>query len=117
MPYEHELTLDVATIMRQEHVCLRSLDLARCNLGDAGLSQIWTGLAAQGLTLDTIDTSDNQGTVRGEILRNTFRQMKSLTKLRIAGNARLDSEKALFDEAAMNCWALQELDLSGIAVS
>ncbi|KFA55474.1 hypothetical protein S40293_02078 [Stachybotrys chartarum IBT 40293] len=108
---------ELATVMRQEHVCLRSLDLSRCNLGDAGLSQIWTGLAAQGLTLDTIDTSDNQGTVRGEILRNTLRQMKSLTKLRIAGNARLDSEKALFDEAALNCWALQELDLSGIALN
>lgn len=100
-----------------DHVYFRVLELSQCSLGDAGLTKLWTGLSGQAESLEVIDTSDNQGTVRSETIRYTLAQLQSVRKLSIAGNTRLTTGDSLFDEAAIHGWKLEDLDLSGIAVS
>lgn len=106
-----------ANILVLDHVYFKELNLANCSLGDAGLSKLWSGLAGQAASLENLDTSDNQGTVGFEVARNTLSQLWAIKRLNMAGNTRLHSDASLFDEAAINTWSLQELDLSGIAVS
>ncbi|KAM4054739.1 leucine rich repeat protein [Hirsutella rhossiliensis] len=54
---------------------------------------------------------------RFEMMQNTLRQLKRITKLNIAGNTRITSDESLFDEAIIGSWALQDIDLSGIALN
>lgn len=96
---------------------MRKLDLANCGLGDEGLTTLWTGIAGQGTSLQHIDTSENQGTVKFEIIYDALSQLQVIKKLNIAGNTRIPLDVPLFDESALHTWALEELDLSGIAVS
>lgn len=91
--------------------------MSNCSLGDTGLSKLWTGLAGQSNSLEYLDTSNNQGTVSFDIARHTLSQLRAMKKLNMAGNTRLDPDISLFDEAAINTWSLEELDLSGIMVS
>ena len=107
----------VANLLVLDHVSFRKLELSGCSLGDAGLSKFWTGLSGQAKSLETIDTSDNQGVVKFDIMRHTLGRLRAIKRLNIAGNTRLDSGRPIFDEATINRWALSELDLSGIAVS
>ena len=100
-----------------DHVSLKKLDVASCGLGDTGLSKLWAGICGQAHTLESLDTSDNQGTAKFETIRNTLSQLRAIKKLNMAGNTRLDTDAPLLDEAAINQWSLQELDLSGISVS
>lgn len=95
----------------------KDLKLDNCSLGDAGLTKLWSGLAGQGVTLETLDTSDNHGTVSSEIIRDTLSRFQALKRLNIAGNTRLGADFSLFDEKAINTWPLHELDVSGIVVS
>lgn len=110
------LTHVAANILVLDHVHFKKLDLAKCALGDAGLSKLWTGIAGQAHSLEWLDTSDNHGIARFEVIQYTLRQLRRITKLNIAGNTRITSGESLFDEATIASWALQDLDLSGIAV-
>lgn len=94
----------------------KKLHLSKCALGDAGLSKLWLGLAGQAHSLECLNTSDNQGTVRCDLVRNTLKRLRRITQLNIAGNTRITSDESLFDEAVMGGWALRDVDLSGIAV-
>lgn len=96
---------------------LRKVDLSNCGLGDIDLNKLWSGLAGQAETIEYIDTSGNSGTVGFDTLTYTLRQLRNIKKLNISGNTRLVSEEPLFAEGALQSWALQELDLSGIVVS
>lgn len=112
------LTLhDAANLLAYDHVHFKELELAQCNLGDAGLTKLWTGLSGQADCLEVIDTSDNQGTVRFEVIRYTLAQLRALRRLNIAGNTRITSDRSVFEPDAIHSWKLEELDLSGIAVS
>lgn len=106
-----------ANLLVLNNVHLRSLDVANCGLGDIGLSKLWTGLSGQATSLEEVNTSENQGTVKFEVLRHSLSQLRTIRKLNIAGNTRIGSLRPLFDEAAINTWDLEELDVSGIAVS
>lgn len=90
--------------------------MARCCLGDSGLFRLWAGIPGQAASLETIDTSENQGTVKFELIQGALYQLRALKKLRIAGNTRLNTDASLFSAEAISGWELQELDLSGIAV-
>lgn len=94
----------------------RKLHLAQCALGDSSLSRLWTGLAGQAHSLESLDTSDNQGTVKFELMQGTLLRLQRITELRMAGNTRIPPEESLFHEAAIGSWRLRDLDLSGIAV-
>lgn len=107
----------IASIMLLDHAYIRKLEMSDCSLGDAGLTKLWSGLAGQAPYLELIDTSDNQGVVKAEVLRQTLGQLQRITRLNIAGNTRLESDDCLFDEAVMSNWTLKELDLSGIALN
>lgn len=111
------LTSPIANLLVLDHVSFRKLELSGCGLGDAGLSKLWTGLAGQAQSLETVDTSDNQGIVKSDILRQTLGRLRAIKRLNISGNTRLDSNRPIFEEATVNRWTLSELDLSGIAVS
>ncbi|KAK3187246.1 hypothetical protein K4F52_003877 [Lecanicillium sp. MT-2017a] len=108
---------DFGEIIMQTHVHLRRLEIADCGLGDSSLSMLWKGLACQGGFLEVLDTSNNYGTVKFDIVCNALSQFKSLTKLCMARNTRLTSELSLFDDDALSSWPLQELDLSGITLN
>lgn len=108
---------ELAVTLVLDHVRLRRLDLSNCDLGDAGLAKIWTALAAQGPSLEAIDTSSNWGFVKEDVMRNTLSQFRHLTTLRIAKNTRLESDVSLFDIKAMSLWRLEVLDLSGIVLN
>ncbi|KAJ3481675.1 hypothetical protein NLG97_g7762 [Lecanicillium saksenae] len=99
------------------HVRLRRLELADCGLADFGLSDIWTALDHQADSLEIIDLSNNQGTVRFEIICNALSHLSGVTKLCIARNVRLATELSLFDDDALATWQLQDLDLSGIVLN
>lgn len=99
------------------HVRLRRLELAHCGLVDFGLSDIWTALDHQADSLEKIDLSDNQGTVRFEIVCNALSRFRGVTKLCIGRNVRLATGLSLFDDDALATWQLQELDLSGIVLN
>jgi hypothetical protein len=107
---------DLANTLLLEGVCIRRLDLANCGLGESGLSKLWTGLSGQAATLEVLDTSNNQGTVKFEVIRSTLSQLRAIRKLHIAGNTRVDSDASLLSASAMSSWSLQELDMSGIMV-
>jgi Ran GTPase-activating protein (RanGAP) involved in mRNA processing and transport len=100
-----------------DHVGIKKLELSQCGLGNAGLSKLWTGLGGQASRLEVLDTSNNQGIVQPEIIRHTLGQLRALKVLKIAGNTRAHGDYPLFDQASIYCWNLEELDLSGIAVS
>lgn len=106
-----------ADLLTLDQVHLRRIDLSECSLGDAGLSKLWVSLAGQADSLEWINTSNNQGVVRFEIIQSALSGLRRLSKLEIAGNTRILSEESLFDELTMQTWQLQELDLSGIMVS
>ncbi|PHH91376.1 hypothetical protein CDD83_684 [Cordyceps sp. RAO-2017] len=108
---------ELANILVMDHVHFKKLHLARCALGDAGLSKLWRSLPGQAQSLEWLDTSENQGTVRFEDIQSTLRLLRRITRLNIAGNTRIASEESLFDETTMGSWALQELDLSGIPLN
>lgn len=108
---------DLAVTLVLDHVRLRRLDLSNCDLGDAGLAKIWTALAAQGPSLEAIDTSNNWGFVKEDVMRNTLNQFRNLTTLRIAKNTRLESDTSLFEIKTMALWQLEVLDLSGIVLN
>ncbi|KHN95101.1 leucine rich repeat protein [Metarhizium album ARSEF 1941] len=103
---------ELADLLTLDQVHLRRIDLSNCSLGDAGLSKLWVSLAGQTDSLEWIDTSNNQGVVRFEIIQSTLSGLRRLSKLDIAGNTRITSEESLFDELTMQDWHLQELDLS-----
>lgn len=109
--------LSLANILVLEDVYMRKLDLANCGLGDEGLTALWNGIAGQGTSLHHIDTSENQGTVKFEIIHDSLSQLQVIKKLNIAGNTRIPLDVPLFEESALYTWSLEELDLSGIAVS
>lgn len=106
----------VANALVLDHVSFRSIKFARCKLGDEGLAALWTGLSGQGDSLDTIDTSDNQGTVKFELFRYCLRQLQTIRRLNVSGNTRLHVAESLFEEPILNQWELEELDLSKITV-
>lgn len=108
---------ELANLLAINQVHLRRLDLSKCSLGDAGLSQLWMSLAGQANSLEWIDTSNNHGVVRFETIQRTLSGMRRLSRLNIAGNTRLVSEEPLFDEMTICKWELQELDLSGIMLN
>ncbi|KAF4124125.1 Leucine rich repeat protein [Geosmithia morbida] len=107
---------ELANIMTLDHVRFKKIEFASCSLGDAGLNKLWCGLSGQARSLQVINTSDNQGVVWFDTLRNTLSQLRNVTKLMIAGNTRLHPDASLFDEAIYS-WALSELDLSGIVLN
>lgn len=111
------LILVLANVFASDDVHLRKVDLSNCGLGDIDLNKLWSGLAGQAETIEYIDTSNNNGTVGFDTLTYTLRQLRNIKKLNISGNTRLVSEEPLFAEGALQSWALQELDLSGIVVS
>ena len=100
-----------------DHVHLRKLDVSKCALSDSALSKLWIGLAGQGLSLQHLDLSKNQGVVRFDIVQDTLRRMRRLTSLNIAGNTRIVNDESLLDPYVMEHWMLQDIDLSGIMVS
>ncbi|KAG6040421.1 hypothetical protein E4U41_000621 [Claviceps citrina] len=112
----HDLD-DLANLLALNQVHLRRLDLSQCVLGDAGLSRLWTSLAGQANSLESIDTSNNRGVVRFDTIQSTLSRMRRLSTLKIAGNTRILSEASLFDEMTVYDWELQELDLSGIILN
>lgn len=75
------------------------------------------GIAGQGTSLQVLNTSENHGTVRFDIIQHSLSRLGAMTKLNITGNTRLDPGFSLFDDEATSTWALEELDVSGIAVS
>lgn len=99
------------------NVFFKTLELANCGLGDTALSKLWMGIAGQGASLQVLNTSGNHGTVRFDVIQHSLAQLRAMTKLTITGNTRLDPGISLFDDDAMNSWLLEELDVSGIAVS
>lgn len=107
---------ETANLLGLGQVGFKKLDVSNCCLGDTGLSKLWTGIAGQSTSLEALDTSENQGTVKFEIIRFALSQLRAVKSLNIAGNTRLTTEASLFDEAALNSWNLQQLDLSGISV-
>jgi hypothetical protein len=110
------LTITTASLLL-DGVCVRRLDLANCGLGDAGLTKLWAGLSGQHATLEVLDTSNNQGTVKFEVIRNTLSHLRAVRKLHIVGNTRIDSDMSLLSQSAMSSWTLHEIDMSGIIVS
>lgn len=108
---------EFAHILMLSHVHIRRLELSDCGLGDAGLSMLWKGLACQGEFLEVLDTSNNYGTVKFDIVCNALSRFKSLTKLYMSRNTRITSDLSLFDDDALSSWPLQELDLSGITLN
>lgn len=97
-------------------MAFKKLDLSGCSLGDAGLTKLWYGLGGQVDSLETLNTSDNQGVVKPEIIRYSLGQLRALKRLDISGNTRLEPDTPVIDEAAIHQWSLVELDLSSIAV-
>lgn len=108
---------ELANVFALDDVHLRKVDLSNCGLGDIDLNKLWSGLAGQAETIEYIDTSGNSGTVGFDTLTYTLRQLRNIKKLNISGNTRLVSEEPLFAEGALQSWALQELDLSGIVLN
>ncbi|KND95287.1 hypothetical protein TOPH_00485 [Tolypocladium ophioglossoides CBS 100239] len=108
---------ELANLLVLDDVNFKKIHFAKCALGDASLSKLWTGLAGQIHSLECLDTSDNQGIVRFDIIQNTLRRLRRITKLNIAGNTRITCDESLFDEETIGSWALQEIDLSGIALN
>lgn len=108
---------DMANLLVLDHTYLKKLEIAKCGLGDAGLTKVWTGISGQAASLEVVDTSDNQGTVKFEVIYPSLAELRAIKSLRIAGNTRLPPGVSLFDEAALNFWVLEELDLSGIALN
>ncbi|PON27938.1 hypothetical protein TGAM01_v203075 [Trichoderma gamsii] len=108
---------ELANVFGLDDVHLRKVDLSNCGLGDIDLNKLWSGLAGQAETIEYIDTSGNSGTVGFDTLTYTLRQLRNIKKLNISGNTRLVSEEPLFAEGALQSWALQELDLSGIVLN
>ncbi|PHH77678.1 hypothetical protein CDD80_330 [Ophiocordyceps camponoti-rufipedis] len=108
---------ELAHLLEQGQVHFKKLHLAKCALGDPGLLKLWKGLAGQAHSMESLDTSDNQGSVRFETIQSTLRRMRRLTRLVISGNTRITSDGSLLDGATMNLWALEELDLSGIPLN
>lgn len=108
---------ELRDVLSLPNLRLRRLELADCGLADFGLSDVWTALDNQAETLEIVDLSNNQGTVRFEIICNALSHMSGVTKLSIARNVRLATELSLFDDEALLTWRLQELDLSGIVLN
>ncbi|KAF5005852.1 hypothetical protein FDECE_7737 [Fusarium decemcellulare] len=108
---------ELANLLVLDEIYMRKLDLSNCGLGDEGLATLWAGIAGQGSTLQHIDTSENQGTVKFEVIHYSLSQLQAIRKLNIAGNTRIPLDLPLFEESALNSWALEELDLSGIALN
>lgn len=110
------LTFCLATLLGLDYASFKKLDLSKCSLGDVGLSNLWEALPAQAETLEYLDTSNNQGTVKASTISNTLDQLKAVKQLRIAGNTRIYPDDCLFEAATLDRWALEELDLSNMAV-
>lgn len=108
---------DMANLLVLDHTYLKKLEIAKCGLGDAGLTKMWTGITGQAASLEAVDTSDNQGTVKFDVMYQSLAELRAIKSLKIAGNTRLPPGVPLFDEAALNFWVLEELDVSNIAVS
>ncbi|KAM0204621.1 hypothetical protein ACHAPI_000388 [Fusarium lateritium] len=108
---------ELANLLVLDEVYMKKLDLSNCGLGDEGLSTLWTGIPGQGANLQHIDTSENQGTVKFEIIRDSLSQLQAIRKLNIAGNTRIPYDVPLFEDYILNSWCLEELDLSGIALN
>ncbi|KAF4965436.1 hypothetical protein FZEAL_10758 [Fusarium zealandicum] len=108
---------ELANLLVLDAVYMRKLDLSNCGLGDEGLTTLWTGISGQGSSLQHIDTSENQGTVKFEVIHDSLTQLQAIKRLNIAGNTRIPLDTPLFEDAALNSWALEELDLSGIALN
>ncbi|KAL7946194.1 hypothetical protein V8C42DRAFT_352529 [Trichoderma barbatum] len=108
---------ELANVFGLDDVHMKKVELSNCGLGDVDLNKLWSGLAGQAETIECIDTSNNSGTVGFETITYTLRQLRNIKKLNISGNTRLISEEPLFAERALNSWALQELDLSGIVLN
>lgn len=110
------LTPDPANMLGLDYAHIKKLHLSKCALGDAGLSRLWTALAGQAFSLECLDTSDNQGIVRFDIIRGTLSLLQRVVSLNIAGNTRILSDEPLLDADVMANWLLRDLDLSGIMV-
>lgn len=108
---------DLGTLLVLDNVHLKKLELNSCSIGDAGLSRLWLGVAGQASTLQVLDTAGNHGIVKFDVMQYSLSRLRTLTKLNIAGNTRLDTDMSLFDEEALNSWVLEELDVSGIALN
>ncbi|KYK57827.1 leucine rich repeat protein [Drechmeria coniospora] len=108
---------ELANLLTVDHVHLKKLHLAKCALGDASLSKLWTGLAGQGRSLESLDTSDNQGIVRFDIMQGTLKKLARLTSLNVAGNTRITTDESLLDRKTLEGWHLRDLDLSGITLN
>ncbi|KAI5465786.1 hypothetical protein BGZ63DRAFT_348023 [Mariannaea sp. PMI_226] len=108
---------DLANLLVLDYTYLKKLEVARCGMGDVGLTKFWTAISGQFSNLETLDTSDNQGTVKFEVLLNSLRELRAIKSLRIAGNTRLPPGVAMFDNEILGIWTLEELDLSNIALN
>jgi hypothetical protein len=108
---------ELANLLVLDEVYMKKLDLSNCGLGDEGLTTLWAGIPGQGANLQHIDTSENQGTVKFETIRDSLSQLRAIRKLNIAGNTRLPFDVPLFEDHVLSSWSLEELDLSGISVS
>ncbi|KAL7937679.1 hypothetical protein V8C35DRAFT_185909 [Trichoderma chlorosporum] len=108
---------ELANVLAMDEVHMKKIELSNCGLGDVDLTKLWSGLAGQAETIECIDTSNNSGTVGFDTITYTLRQLRNIKKLNISGNTRLISEEPLFAEGALNSWALEELDLSGIVLN
>ncbi|PHH76024.1 hypothetical protein CDD82_4165 [Ophiocordyceps australis] len=108
---------DLATLLMHGTVHARKIHLARCALGDAELSTLWKSFAGQAQSLENIDTSENHGSVKFSAIKETLGRLKRVARLNIAGNTRITCDESLFEGAALNHWALQELDVSGVKLN
>ncbi|KAF4335127.1 NLRC3, partial [Fusarium beomiforme] len=108
---------ELANLLVLDEVYMRKLDLSNCGLGDEGLTTLWTGIPGQGTNLQHIDTSENQGTVKFETMRDSLSQLRAIRKLNIAGNTRIPFDVPLFEDNVLSSWSLEELDLSGIVLN
>lgn len=108
---------ELANLLALDYVHIKKLHLAKCALGDAGLSQLWGALGSQAYSLECLDTSDNQGIVRFDIIQRALKKLQRLVSLNIAGNTRIMSDASLFDGETIMKWALQDLNLSGIMLN
>ncbi|QYT01164.1 PH domain-containing protein [Trichoderma simmonsii] len=108
---------ELANVFALDDVHMKKIELSNCGLGDVDLTKLWSGLAGQAETVECIDTSNNSGTVGFETITYTLHQLRNIKKLNISGNTRLVSDEPLLTARALNSWALQELDLSGIILN
>ena len=108
---------ELTNILMLEHTSVKKLDLSNCSLGEFGLSKIWSVLPVQANCLESLDLSDNAGTINYDYMLDSLNGLRAIKQLKLRGNTRLPHDIALFEEASISNWVLEELDLSGIVLN